>query len=88
MAEFYTWVEALAPKVLPEGRFGKAVHYALGQWPKLAVFLTHGEVPLTNNRCENGTIGLPNGPGKRQSAAKWPSGGAYRDLPRAAGNVR
>jgi transposase len=53
MAEFYTWLEALAPKVLPEGRLGKAVHYALGQWPKLSVFLTHGEVPLTNNRCEN-----------------------------------
>ena len=53
MAEFHTWLEALAPKVLPEGRLGKAVHYALGQWPKLSVFLTHGEVPLSNNRCEN-----------------------------------
>lgn len=53
MAEFHTWLEALAPKVLPEGRLGKAVHYALGQWPKLSMFLTHGEVPLTNNRCEN-----------------------------------
>jgi len=53
MAEFHTWLEALAPKVLPEGRLGKAVHYALGQWPKLSVFLTRGEVPLTNNRCEN-----------------------------------
>jgi transposase len=53
MAEFHTWLEALAPKVLPEGRLGKAVHYALGQWSKLSVFLTQGEVPLTNNRCEN-----------------------------------
>ena len=53
IAEFYAWLEALAPKVLPEGRLGKAVHYALGQWSKLSVFLTHGEVPLTNNRCEN-----------------------------------
>lgn len=41
------------PKVLPESRLGKAVAYALGQWPKPSVFLTHGEVPLTNNRCEN-----------------------------------
>jgi hypothetical protein len=40
-------LEALAPQVLPEGRLGKAVHYAIGQWPKLSVFLTHGEVPLT-----------------------------------------
>ena len=53
MAEFYAWLEALAPKVLPKGRLGKAVHYALGQWSKLSAFLTHGEVPLTNNRCEN-----------------------------------
>jgi hypothetical protein len=53
MAEFHAWLEALAPKVLPESRLGKAVAYALGQWPKLSVFLAHGEVPLTNNRCEN-----------------------------------
>lgn len=53
MAEFHAWLEALAPKVLPESQLGKAVHYTLGQWPKLKVFLTHGEVPLTNNRCEN-----------------------------------
>ena len=32
---------------------GKALRYTLGQWPKLIVFLTHGEVPLDNNRCEN-----------------------------------
>jgi hypothetical protein len=50
MAEFHAWLEALAPKVLPEGPLGKAVHYALGQWSKLSVFLTHGEVPLTNNQ--------------------------------------
>ncbi len=29
------------------------MHYTLGQWPKLTVFLTHGEVPMHNNRCEN-----------------------------------
>jgi len=53
MTEFHGWLEALAPKVLPEGKLGKAVHYALGQWRKLTVFLTHGEVPMTNNLCEN-----------------------------------
>jgi transposase len=50
---FHTWLEALAPQVLPEGRLGKAVRYTLGQWPKLVVFLEHGEIPLDNNRCEN-----------------------------------
>ena len=32
---------------------GKAVYYTLGQWQKLITFLTQGEVPLDNNRCEN-----------------------------------
>jgi transposase len=53
MTDFHAWLEALAPKVLPESRIGKAVYYALGQWQKLTVFLTHGEVPMHNNRCEN-----------------------------------
>jgi transposase len=53
MRDFHAWLEALAPKVLPESRIGKAVVYALGQWQKLCVFLTHGEAPMTNNRVEN-----------------------------------
>jgi transposase len=53
MQRFHAWLQALAPRVLPESRLGRAVYYTLGQWPKLSVFLTRGEVPLTNNRCEN-----------------------------------
>jgi transposase len=53
MERFHAWLQALAPQVLPEGRLGKAVHYPLGQWPKLTTFLSHGEVPIDNNRCEN-----------------------------------
>ena len=53
MAEFHVWLETLASKVLPESKLGKAVRYTLGQWPKLSVFLTHGDVPMHNNRCEN-----------------------------------
>ena len=53
MTKFRTWLDALAPQVLPKSLLGKAVHYALGQWPKLNTFLTHGEVPLDNNRCES-----------------------------------
>jgi transposase len=51
--KFHAWLEALAPKVLPQSLLGNAVHYTLGQWPKLTTFLKHGEVPLDNNRCEN-----------------------------------
>jgi transposase len=43
----------LAPKVLPQSLLGKAIYYTLGQWQKLMTFLTQGEVPLDNNRCEN-----------------------------------
>jgi transposase len=53
MAEFHAWLEAVAPKAPPESKLGKAIAYTLGQWSKLCVFLTHGDVPLTNNRCEN-----------------------------------
>jgi transposase len=51
--QFQAWLEALAPNVLPQSPLGKAVHYTLGQWPKLTVFLEHPVVPLDNNRCEN-----------------------------------
>lgn len=53
MAKFHAWLEALAPQVLPQSLLGKAVRYTLGQWPKLTTFLSRGEVPLDNNRCEN-----------------------------------
>ncbi len=53
MARFHAWLEMLAPQVLPESRLGRAVHYTLGQWSKLTVFLSHGEAPIDNNRCEN-----------------------------------
>jgi transposase len=53
MAKFRAWLEALAPQVLPQSLLGKAIHYTLGQWSKLTTFLTYGEVPLDNNRCEN-----------------------------------
>jgi transposase/uncharacterized small protein (DUF1192 family) len=53
MEQFQAWLEALAPQVLPQSLLGKAVRYTLGQWQKLTTFLSHGEVPLDNNRCEN-----------------------------------
>lgn len=53
VGKFHTWLEALAPQVLPQSLLGKAIYYTLGQWRKLVVFLEHGEVPLDNNRCEN-----------------------------------
>jgi len=53
IGQLHQWLMQLAPQVLPQSPLGKAVHYTLGQWDKLTVFLEHGEVPLDNNRCEN-----------------------------------
>jgi transposase len=53
MRAFKAWLDELAPKLPPQSLLAKAVHYALGQWPKLNVFLTNPIVPLDNNRCEN-----------------------------------
>ena len=53
VAELHAWLSDMADQVLPQSALGKAIHYALGQWPKLTVFLEHAEVPLDNNRCEN-----------------------------------
>lgn len=53
MIAFKAWLENIAPALLAESKFGKAVHYSLRQMPKLQVFLTDPIVPLDNNRCEN-----------------------------------
>ena len=45
MTGFKSWLDEIAPKLLPENKLGKAVHYALGQWPKLLVFLDDPIVP-------------------------------------------
>jgi len=53
VTELHRWLTAMSSEVLPQSAFGKAIAYALGQWPKLLVFLDRVEVPLDNNRCEN-----------------------------------
>jgi transposase len=46
-------ITALNAKHPPQTPFGKACRYALGQWARLIVFATHGEVEIDNNWCEN-----------------------------------
>lgn len=41
------------PDVLPAGQLGKACTYALGLWERLRVFLSHGQVEIDSNLCEN-----------------------------------
>ena len=49
--------------VLPKSPLGRAIDYALALWPKLEVFVRHGEVAIDNNPIEN-TI-RPTAVGKR-----------------------
>jgi transposase len=53
VAELHRWLTAMSSEVLPQSALGKAIAYALTQWPKLIVFLDRADVPLDNNRCEN-----------------------------------
>ncbi len=39
--------------VLPASLLGKAIHYLLGQWPKLIRYVDNGAFPIDNNVCEN-----------------------------------
>ncbi len=39
--------------VLPKSPLGRAIDYTLGLWPKLEVFLRHGQVEIDNNPIEN-----------------------------------
>lgn len=41
------------PSVTPKNPMGRAIDYTLGLWPKLEVFVRHGEVEIDNNATEN-----------------------------------
>lgn len=43
----------LKSRYLPQSLMGKAIGYALNQWPLLERFLEHGEVEIDNNLVEN-----------------------------------
>ena len=43
----------LKPRYLPQSTPGKAIHYAMGQWIDLQVYLYNGSVEIDNNLVEN-----------------------------------
>ena len=47
------WLDATRPAVTLKSKLGQALGYLDGQWPRLTVFLDHGEVEMTNNVAEN-----------------------------------
>ena len=53
LKEFHRWLLLKLDQTPPKGLLGKAVNYALGQWPRLIVFLDHGFMTPDNNLAEN-----------------------------------
>jgi len=40
-------------RILPKSKLGKAIHYALRQWPQLEPYLADGRIEIYNNLVEN-----------------------------------
>ena len=49
---FHGWLEAKRDQVLPSTALGKAVAFALSEWPKLIRYLDHPQLRPDNNACE------------------------------------
>jgi transposase len=47
-----TWLDEIAPKVLPDSKFGDAVSYTLNQWDYLRRYTEDGRMPIDNNLLE------------------------------------
>lgn len=50
LTEFHQWLEGLHPS--PKSAFGRAVAYALEQWPWLCNYLLDGRLEISNNLAE------------------------------------
>lgn len=47
------WLQKSHSTTAPQSGLGKAINYALNQWPYLYKYIKHGEVEIDNNWCEN-----------------------------------
>jgi transposase len=52
LAELHDRLVEWKLQLLPKHPMAEAIHYALGQWQELSVFLTDGAVPIDNNVSE------------------------------------
>jgi transposase len=51
--EFKVWLEKRFVQTPPKGLVGKAIAYALNQWPRLIIYLEDGQLRPDNNLAEN-----------------------------------
>lgn len=54
MGALETWATEVAPSIVMGSPLGKAWTYIDNQWPRLQVFLTNGNVSITNDAAERG----------------------------------
>lgn len=52
LEQMHEWLRAKREQVLPRSALGKAVRFALGQWPKLIGYLEHAQLTPDTNACE------------------------------------
>ena len=52
LEQLHRWLQQKHGQVLPGSALGKAVAFALGQWPKLIRYLEHAQLTPDNNACE------------------------------------
>ena len=50
--KMYAWLRQKQSQVVPSSALGKAIAFALGQWPKLIRYLDHPLLTPDNNTCE------------------------------------
>lgn len=53
LIKFKQWLDKSIRHVPPKSAIGKAIDYALKQWPYLAAYADHGEIEIDNNLVEN-----------------------------------
>lgn len=52
LKSFKIWLDKTALRVPKQSALGKAIHYTIGQWPKLKQYLNDGRLDIDNNRAE------------------------------------
>jgi transposase len=52
LAELRAWIDEKRPVIPPKTPLGRAIGYLHRQWKRLVLFLTDGQLELTNNRLE------------------------------------
>ena len=50
------WLDAQVKLVMPKSLMGKAIHYALGQWPYVIRFVENGLLSIDNNIAERSIV--------------------------------